>query len=93
MKSGTTEAFWEFFDRLPPRVKSQARRAYQTFATNPSHPGLQFKKIHASREIYSVRITRNYRALGILDGGQITWFWIGSHADYAQMLRDSRRRN
>ena len=56
-------------------------------AENPSHPSLQFKKIHASEPIYSVRVTLGYRAVGLLEQGEVTWFWIGSHADYDRLLR------
>jgi len=28
-----------------------------------------------------------YRALGILEGEVIVWFWIGTHAEYDQLLR------
>jgi hypothetical protein len=42
----------------------------------------QFKCINQEENIWSVRITRNYRAIGILDKGTVSWFWIGSHDDY-----------
>jgi hypothetical protein len=29
--------------------------------------------------------------LGILDGEEITWFWIGSHADYDNLLNRLRK--
>jgi hypothetical protein len=29
----------------------------------------------------------HYRALGISDDGGIVWFWIGTHAEYDQLLR------
>jgi hypothetical protein len=29
----------------------------------------------------------HYRAVGILDGDSIVWYWIGSHADYDGLLR------
>jgi hypothetical protein len=45
-----------------------------------------FKRVHATEPIYSVRITRGYRALGLRDGDLVTWFWIGSHADYDKLL-------
>ncbi len=35
-----------------------------------------------SEDIWSVRITRNYSAIGILQGDEITLFWIGSHDNY-----------
>jgi hypothetical protein len=28
-----------------------------------------------------------YRALGTVEGDDIVWFWIGSHADYHHMLK------
>jgi hypothetical protein len=46
------------------------------------HPGLQFKKVEGEDDLYSVRISANYRALGVMQGSRIVWFWIGSHADY-----------
>lgn len=27
-----------------------------------------------------------WRALGILENETVTWFWIGSHAEYERML-------
>lgn len=29
----------------------------------------------------------DYRALGVLDRGNIIWFWIGSHQEYDRLLR------
>ncbi len=36
--------------------------------------------------IYSVRIGLDYRALGVREGDDIVWFWIGSHADYDRLV-------
>jgi hypothetical protein len=38
-----------------------------------------------------VRIGLAYRALGVRDGDDVVWFWIGSHADYDQLLRELAR--
>ena len=86
MTSRTTERFRKCLARLPDDVLAQARRVYQRFRQNPEHPGLGFKQVHSTRPIYSVRISRDYRALGVLDGDEIIWFWIGSHADYDSLL-------
>jgi hypothetical protein len=51
------------------------------------HPSLRFKKVHATLPIYSVRIDRAYRAVGVLNGDTVVWFWIGSHANYEALLR------
>jgi len=32
------------------------------------------------------RVGIAYRAVAALDGGTLTWFWIGSHADYDKLL-------
>jgi len=87
MKSQTTRGFRELLSRLPPSVQESAKQAYALFRQNPNHPSLHFKKVHAEREIYSVRITKGYRALGAQEGDAIVWFWIGSHDDYERLLR------
>ena len=86
MKSHTTRRFREAFQKLPRQVQSQARAAYQRFQQDPYYPGLRFKQIHPVKPVYSVRININYRAIGILQGDEIIWFWIGSHADYDKLL-------
>jgi len=27
-------------------------------------------------------VTRGHRAIGVLEGDTVTWFWIGSHDEY-----------
>jgi hypothetical protein len=72
---------------LPQETQNLARKAYRQFRENPQHPGLQFKKVHAHEPIYSVRVALAYRALGMVKDDEITWFWIGSHADYDRLLK------
>jgi len=67
-------------------VRQQARDAYRLFMQDPHHPSLRFRRVHPTRPVYSARININYRALGIFDGDTIIWFWIGSHAEYDQVL-------
>ena len=86
MTSRTTAEFREAFAVLPPHVQRQARGAYRRFQENPQHPSLHFKRVHDRDPIYSVRIGLHYRAVGIVDGDFITWFWFGSHADYDSLL-------
>ena len=63
MKSSITEEFREAFARLPKNIQRQARTAYHKFQDSPGYPGLHFKKVHAQREIYSIRITQNIARL------------------------------
>ena len=89
MTSYTTDKFWRLYALLPLEIRKQAKTAYLQFRDDPYYPGLQFKQVHPSKPIYLVRIGIDYRAVGILDGGQVTWFWIGSHAQYDKLLRNA----
>ena len=85
MISRATPRFWAAYRELPSDVRDLARKAYRLFRDNPQHPSLNFKKVHDRDPIYSVRVTLGYRAL-CLEGEGITWFWIGSHAEYDRLL-------
>jgi hypothetical protein len=87
MKSRTTRRFRDLFATLPGRVQHQARESYRLFAQNPAHPGLHFKQVHLDPPTYSARVGISYRAVGVLDGDTVIWFWIGAHADYQKLLR------
>jgi hypothetical protein len=91
MTSTATDRFWIRYDALPDDVKEQAKRAYTAFQSNPYHPSLHFKRIHSTRPIFSVRVGIHYRAVGILDEQEITWFWIGSHAEYDRLIQQLRK--
>jgi mRNA-degrading endonuclease RelE of RelBE toxin-antitoxin system len=84
MKSETLPSFWAEYRKLSNPIKERARKTYRLWADNPFHPSLHFKCIDSKEGIWSVRVTRSYRAVGILDGDTVTWFWIGSHDDYEQ---------
>jgi hypothetical protein len=86
IESRVTRSFLEAFTGLPEDVQSQARKAYRLFRADPAHPSLRFKKVEATENVYSVRIGLGYRAVGVLEGSTVTWFWIGSHAEYDHLL-------
>jgi hypothetical protein len=56
------------------------------FRQNPSHPGLNFKKVDEENNVYSARTGLAYRALGQIDGEAIVWFWIGPHGDCNKLV-------
>ena len=88
MTSRATPRFWAAYHELPLEIRGAARKAYRLFRENTRHPSLQFKKVHDRDPIYSVRVTLGYRALGLLDDDEITWFWIGTHAGYDRLLEN-----
>jgi hypothetical protein len=87
VKSYRTIAFKRLFAALPPDVKIAARKAYQLWLADPKHPSLHFKPIRS--DIWSIRISLDYRALGVLRGGDIYWHWIGRHDEYQKRIRGS----
>lgn len=86
MKSATLPSFWTAYASLDNEIKQRAKKAYRLWSENPFHPSLHFKCINDEEDIWSVRITRNYRAVGIFNNDTVTWFWIGSHDDYEQFF-------
>lgn len=83
MNSRTTLSFRNAFRDLPPDVKTRARTAYRLWRENPQLPGLRFKRVG---DEVSVRIGRNYRALGIIQGDTVYWYWIGKHDEYDRLI-------
>jgi len=92
VRSRVNERFRKAFDSLPEDIQRRARAAYARWEQDPSHPSLQLKKVHDKHPIYSVRIALGWRAVGILQGEDMIWFWIGSHAEYDRLLAQLRRK-
>jgi hypothetical protein len=87
MKSATLPSFWSAYSRLTDETRQSARKAFKLWAENPFHPSLHFKCIDREENVWSVRVTRAYRAVGSLEDDQITWFWIGKHDEYEQFFK------
>jgi len=87
VKSSVTKAFRKKFERLPTSVQEQATKAYSFWRSNPYHSSLQFKRVSQRQPIDSVRVGLEYRAVGLLENDHIYWFWIGTHAEYDELLR------
>jgi hypothetical protein len=82
MKSRALPRFWEMYRELPARIRRAARATFGRFRINPQHPGLHFHRLFDDPRYWSVRITKDYRAVGILEGSTITWIWIGDHQSF-----------
>ena len=87
MKSSVTRDFRRELARLPSAVHEQAAQAYALWAGDPYHRSLSFKRVSQRQPIYAVRVGIGYRALGLQEEDHIYWFWIGSHADYDDLLK------
>ncbi|TAL69068.1 MAG: hypothetical protein EPN82_08255 [Bacteroidetes bacterium] len=87
MISELNDDFVKCFSKLPERVKRSARKSYKIWKQNPYHPSLDFKPVHPTKPIYSVRVSIGWRALGVMTDDVIVWFWIGSHSEYNKILK------
>jgi hypothetical protein len=87
MKAQTTKSFWKHYWALPPEIRGRAQQPYKLWRDNPAHPSLFFKRVKESQPLYSVRIGLGYGALGLLKEGTVSWFWIGTHEKYNQLIK------
>lgn len=86
MKSATLPSFWSAYRFLDEETRQRARKAFRLWKQNSFHPSLFFKCIHREEALWSVRVTRGYRAVGVMEGDTVTWFWIGNHDDYERFF-------
>ncbi len=86
MRSLVRPSFWAAYSRLSESTKRDARKAYARFEQDPAHPALRFKKLAGYADVWSVRISAQYRAVGQRRGDEIVWVWIGSHNDFDNLF-------
>jgi len=86
-KAKKTGNFDKAFEDLPPEIQKAARKAFALWLENPFHPSLHFKCIDEKRNIWSVRITLNYRALAYKEKDTFYWEWIGDHREYEKKIK------
>ena len=86
MNSVTTPEFWKAYAKLSRVQKEAARKAYSFWLNNPFHPSLRFKCINTNQGIWSVRVSRSYRAACTLVDDTAIWCWIGDHDEYEKFF-------
>jgi len=83
LKHFASPRFWRCYDALPAHVRALADKCFELLKADPSHPSLRFKRVGRFR---SVRVGLHYRALGVDVDDGVLWFWIGSHAEYDDLV-------
>jgi len=86
MNSAALSSFWEAYNSLPENIRHLAQKAFHLWNDNPFHPSLRFKCVNHRENIWSVRISRGYRAIGIMEDNSVTWFWVGGHDEYEKFI-------
>lgn len=78
-----TPDFWAAYQSLPAAIGQLADRSFARLKSDPSHPSLHFKQ---AGRFWSAGVGLHYRALAVQYGGDLIWFWIGSHAEYDRLV-------
>jgi hypothetical protein len=84
LKHRASADFWSCYARLPQEVRELADKAFAFLRQDERHPSLHLKKVG---RFWSVRVGSRYRALGVESGETLIWFWIGTHAEYDDLVR------
>ena len=75
--------FWACYRALPRNVQGAADKAFELLKADPQHSSLHFKKIN---KVWSARVGLRHRALAIKVADGFLWFWIGTHAEYDDIV-------
>jgi hypothetical protein len=87
VKSRGIDEFWEAYRSVPPHIKAATRVAYQKFSQNPAHPSLQLERLRSDPRFWSVRVTRDFRAVAQrFENDAWVWVWIGSHKEFGRQF-------
>lgn len=83
MRHYASPRFWSLYQGLPAEVRELADKNYRLLESDSRHPSLHFKKLG---KLWSVRVSAQYRALGVEVEGGMHWIWIGTHAEYDKIV-------
>ena len=86
MNHHTTSKFWKSYYNLPEAVQDLEDKNFELLKIDPSHPSLHFKEISGKENLWSARVGDHFRVLAIHED-EFYWFWIGSHAEYNQLIK------
>lgn len=85
MKSRAVGRFWQHYHALSPDIRSTADKQFALCRENPHHRSLRLKRV--GKNLWSARVTDDFRALATRDGETWLWFWIGPHDEYERLLK------
>lgn len=75
--------FWDAYAELPLNVQRRVPQKFQLLRQNSRHPSLRFKKVG---DLWTIRVSRGYRALARKVEGIFIWFWVGTHDEYERRI-------
>ncbi|MBS1835027.1 MAG: hypothetical protein JST65_20070 [Acidobacteria bacterium] len=83
MRHWAAHSFWQSYLKLPEEIRTLADRAFELMRRDPRHPSIQLKK---AGRYWSARVGLKYRAIAVEVEGGLLWIWIGTHAEYDDLI-------
>jgi hypothetical protein len=68
------------------RIQKLADKNFDLLKADPHHPSLHFKKVGKKKQLWSVRVGGQYRALSLDKPEGILRFWIGPLSTYNKLI-------
>ena len=87
MNPFTVKSYWKSYKGLPKNIQRDVDRKFDLWKMNPFHPSLNFKCVNTEYNIWSVRVTMDYRVLAVRNDKSVIWYWIGDHNKYEHLLK------
>lgn len=84
MRHFASPAFWKCYRNLAKGLQKLADQKFDLLKKNRHHPSLHLKKIG---KYWSVRVSIRHRALAVEVADNLVWFWIGTHAEYDELVK------
>ncbi len=56
-----TQTFIRLYKKLPEEIKERTKKSLKLLQSNPGHPSLGHKKMAGQKDIFEIRISKNYR--------------------------------
>jgi superfamily I DNA/RNA helicase len=93
-KVALSKEFLAAYSRLPVGIQKKVREFTEKFQQDPTQPGLNFERLHDSRDdkVRSVRIDQAYRAIVVQPpkGDVFLCVWVDRHDDAYAWVRNKR---
>ncbi len=77
-------SFWQHYRCLPGNIRKLADKNFALLKSDLRHSSLRLKKAGG---FWSARVGLGHRALGRDRAEGIVGFWIGTHAEYDELLK------
>jgi mRNA-degrading endonuclease RelE of RelBE toxin-antitoxin system len=74
-----TSTFIKLYKKLDPELKTQVKKALTLLQQSPEHSSLGHKKMTGHKDIYEIRVTKNFRITYTKTGDTALLRKVGTH--------------